>query len=607
MLWRIWHRTIAILAITLWFACASASAGGKHAAMVFDANSGQFLLNEDGDAPRHPASLTKMMTLYLTFETVESGRLSMSDRVVISEAAASVAPSKLGLDPGQDLSVAEAVKALITKSANDVAVALAERIGGSHSNFVRLMNTRARELGMTRTNFENASGLPNDDQITTARDMIMLGLALQDHFPGYFQLFSTRAFAFRGKSYRNHNTMLNNFSGIDGIKTGYTRASGFNLVSSVRRSGRHVVAAVFGGASAASRNGEMRRILTKALARAATRRTRKASEPLVAKLKLKAPPKVAARPKREPAERPVAATAAAQPPPVVKPFAQAAAAQPTPPPVTRPVAVAVAEAVPGEPTPIEVFKVKPVLVKPATADETTDMPEDGDAIAAALRRADRLPDNAYAVASAAPTAPPASITDALKRYDRDAALFEGRGGRETSVPKSTLHEARVASAQVTGALVPASADGPATYRPDPARMNLGDEADVASAAQRVAAVEPALAPSTLDAQAQTLAFASQGFQQSAQQAKCATDNRAGDFVVQIGAYSSIDEAQQALTAAQGKAGSMLQGHASVTAPFQKDGRILFRARFTGFEQARASQACSALKRRSVNCFVASVE
>ena len=152
--------------------------GGRHASMMLDANTGAILHNDDGDELRHPASLTKMMTLYLTFETIESGRLSMSDRVVISETAASVAPSKLGLDPGESLSVSDAIRALITKSANDVAVALAEKIGGSQTNFVRLMNTRARDLGMMKTNFENASGLPNSDQVTTARDMITLGMRL---------------------------------------------------------------------------------------------------------------------------------------------------------------------------------------------------------------------------------------------------------------------------------------------------------------------------------------------------------------------------------------------------------------------------------------------
>ena len=181
--------------------------------MILDANTGAVLHADDADELRHPASLTKMMTLYLTFETILTGRLSMSDKIKISQEAASQAPSKLELEPGEEITVSDAVRALITKSANDVAVALAEKVGGSEKNFVRLMNTRARDLGMLKTNFENASGLPNNDQVTTARDMITLGLRLQDDFPNYYPLFATRAFSFNRGTYRNHNTMLNNIPG----------------------------------------------------------------------------------------------------------------------------------------------------------------------------------------------------------------------------------------------------------------------------------------------------------------------------------------------------------------------------------------------------------
>ena len=265
----------------------------RHAAMVLDANTGAVLHNDDGDAVRHPASLTKMMTLYLTFETIESGRLKMSDKIPISEAAASVAPSKLDLDPGDEISVSDAILALITKSANDIAVALAEKIGGTQANFVRLMNARARDIGMSKTHFENPNGLPNDDHVSTAHDMITLALHLQDDYPTYFRLFATHAFTYRGKTYRNHNTMLNNFAGVDGIKTGYTRASGFNIVTSVRSGRRRLIGAVFGGESAARRNAEMRVLLTRAMTRASTKMTRKPQPLLLAKLE--AGPKLATR------------------------------------------------------------------------------------------------------------------------------------------------------------------------------------------------------------------------------------------------------------------------------------------------------------------------
>ena len=217
----------------------------------------------------------------------------MSDKIPISEAAASVAPSKLDLDPGDEISVSDAILALITKSANDIAVALAEKIGGTQANFVRLMNARARDIGMSKTHFENPNGLPNDDHVSTAHDMITLALHLQDDYPTYYRLFATHAFTYRGKTYRNHNTMLNNFAGVDGIKTGYTRASGFNIVTSVRSGRRRLVGAVFGGESAARRNAEMRVLLTRAMTRASTKMTRKPQPLLLAKLE--AGPKLATR------------------------------------------------------------------------------------------------------------------------------------------------------------------------------------------------------------------------------------------------------------------------------------------------------------------------
>ena len=300
--------------------------------MIIDANTGAVLHDEDGDSKRHPASLTKMMTLYLTFEALTQGRLTMQSSIPVSQQAASVAPSKLDLDPGDEITVSDAVKALITKSANDVAVALAEKIGGTQQNFVRLMNAKAKSLGMTQTNFENPSGLPDPDQVTTARDVITLGLHLQDDFPDYYPLFATRVFTFKGSSHRNHNTLMNSFAGIDGIKTGYTQASGFNVVTSLHRNGRHLVGAVFGGASAATRNGEMRILLTRALNRASTVKTRKPAPILVAKLR--AEPKLAQRPTPKPRPEPKNEIASATPP-VASKRANAPAE-----PVKRPPAVA---------------------------------------------------------------------------------------------------------------------------------------------------------------------------------------------------------------------------------------------------------------------------
>ena len=225
---------------------------------------------ESGDEKVYPASLTKMMTLYMAFELIELGRLDYDSKIKMTQEGADAAPSKLDLDPGEELTVLNAIKALVTKSANDVAIALAMHIGGTETNFARLMTRKARDIGMANTTFRNASGLPDPEQTTTARDMVTLGLRLQDDFPRQYRLFSTRTFTYGGKNYRNHNTLLARYRGTDGIKTGYTRASGFNLVSSVRRDGKHVVAAVFGGDTARERNAKMQSLLNAALAKAST-------------------------------------------------------------------------------------------------------------------------------------------------------------------------------------------------------------------------------------------------------------------------------------------------------------------------------------------------
>jgi len=298
-----WCQAVLVAAVLLSAATAfeapARADGPRTASMVVDANTGAVLHNSGGDKSVYPASLTKMMTLYMTFELIEMGRLNYGSKIKMTEAGAAVAPSKLDLDPGEELTVLEAIKALVTKSANDVAVALAQHIGGTETNFARLMTQKARQLGMAHTTFRNASGLPDSEQTTTARDMITLGLRLQDDFPKHYRLFSTRTFSFRGKNYRNHNTLLHRYAGTDGIKTGYTRASGFNLVSSVRRDGKHVVAAVFGGKTAASRNAKMQQIINSALPKASRNVTRKPA--LVARA---APQPQPASPPRQVAEAP---------------------------------------------------------------------------------------------------------------------------------------------------------------------------------------------------------------------------------------------------------------------------------------------------------------
>lgn len=248
----------------------AATANSKYAGIVVDAKTGKTLYADHADALRYPASLTKMMTLYLTFEALKSGRISKSTRIPVSRNAAAEVPTKLGLKPGQTITVEQAIFSLVTKSANDVATALGEFLGGSEAGFAQMMTARARQLGMSSTTFKNAHGLPNGAQKSTARDMARLGMALRDHHPEYYDYFRTRSFTYKGRTYGNHNRLLDRVKGVDGIKTGYIRASGFNLVSSVETDGRSIVAVVMGGRSGRSRNTHMIDLIGRYLSKAST-------------------------------------------------------------------------------------------------------------------------------------------------------------------------------------------------------------------------------------------------------------------------------------------------------------------------------------------------
>jgi D-alanyl-D-alanine carboxypeptidase len=244
-----------------------------YAALVVDDNSGQVLHEASPDEPRHPASLTKIMTLYLLFEQLENRTLRLDSQLPISVFAASQAPTKLGLRPGQTIAVDDAIRGLVTKSANDAAVVVAEAIGGTEEEFAKRMTRKARALGMSGTTYVNASGLPADEQITTARDQVTLGRAIQMRFPQYYGYFATPHFQYRGASMNNHNSLLRTVEGVDGIKTGYTEASGYNLVTSVRRNNRHIVCVVLGGTSNGMRDARMRQLIEENIVRATTERT----------------------------------------------------------------------------------------------------------------------------------------------------------------------------------------------------------------------------------------------------------------------------------------------------------------------------------------------
>ena len=280
----------------------------SQSSIVVDANTGAVLQASNADSIRHPASLTKIMTLYMLFERLEAGKLKLNTELPVSAHAAAQAPSKLALKPGETIQVETAIRAIVTKSANDVAVVVGEAIGGDEPTFGRMMTAKARALGMSQTTYRNASGLPDDEQVTTARDQALLGRAIQDRFPNYYHYFATRAFAFRGKMMRNHNRLLGVVDGVDGIKTGYINASGFNIVTSVKRNKRYVVAVVFGGHTASARDARVRGLIEGHIATASVNRTAPpvAEGTAMAENKLPAKPPT---PLRDPREETVATSA----------------------------------------------------------------------------------------------------------------------------------------------------------------------------------------------------------------------------------------------------------------------------------------------------------
>ena len=242
---------------------------GKESYLIVDATSGRELASDRADELRHPASVTKLMTIYLTFSALDSGRLALGDALPVSVNALNAPPTKMGMTPGGTVNVRDATMALVTRSANDAAVLLAEGLAGSEEAFARLMTQKARQLGMSSTVFRNASGLPNSEQVTTARDLAKLANALMRDYPHYYAIFSVQSYAYRGRTLENHNRMLGNYEGADGLKTGYTNASGFNLVMSAVRDNRRLIGVVMGGTSAAQRDRTMAALMDRGFALAA--------------------------------------------------------------------------------------------------------------------------------------------------------------------------------------------------------------------------------------------------------------------------------------------------------------------------------------------------
>jgi D-alanyl-D-alanine carboxypeptidase len=299
------------------------------ASIVVDGNTGQVLQASNQDAARHPASLTKIMTLYLLFERLDSGKVKLDTPLKVSQHAADQDPTKLDLKPGSTIQVEDAIKGVVTRSANDAAVVIAENLGGSEEDFAKLMTQKAHAIGMSRTTYVNASGLPDDDQITTARDQALLGRAIQDRFPRYYKYFSIPSFVYHGEAIRNHDHLLGSVDGVDGIKTGFTRASGFNLVTSVHRDGRYIVAVVLGGRSSFQRDAHMRELINDHIKEASLHR----SAPVIAEQAVQPQPAAPA-----PAKAPMIARAEVTPALPAAPAAPARASASSNDPI-QPVAV----------------------------------------------------------------------------------------------------------------------------------------------------------------------------------------------------------------------------------------------------------------------------
>jgi D-alanyl-D-alanine carboxypeptidase len=257
--------SIALLAGSLLLAPYPASAKTE-AYIIIDAQSGKTLAEHNADAQTYPASLTKMMTLYLLFDQLEKGKVKLDQKFTVSRWAAAQAPSKLGLVEGQTISVRDLILGIVTKSANDAAVTVAENLAGSESAFAERMTQEARALGMMHTYYRNASGLPNPGQLTTARDLARMALALYRDFPKEYAYFATEEFTYNGVTHANHNHLMHAFEGMDGIKTGYIRASGFNLAASAVRDGRRLIGVVMGGSTAHTRDIEMAQLLNEGFA-----------------------------------------------------------------------------------------------------------------------------------------------------------------------------------------------------------------------------------------------------------------------------------------------------------------------------------------------------
>jgi D-alanyl-D-alanine carboxypeptidase len=553
----------------------SESSSPKFASIIVDGNSGTVLQSNSPDGIRHPASLTKIMTLYLLFERLESGKMKLDTEMPVSQHAADQDPTKLNLRAGQTIRVEDAIKGLVTRSANDAAVVIAEAIGGDEDDFATMMTRKARSLGMSRTVYRNANGLPNDEQVTTARDQATLGRAIQERFPRYYRYFATSTFNWRGQSIRNHNHLLGSVEGVDGIKTGYTRASGFNLVTSMRRGNRHLIGVVLGGRSGGSRDAIMRNLLAENLEKGATTHTvaavteRNGSDANTdvadaSETPARAAPQVqaVAAPEAAPSRlasrlSALAAATAAMPPAQPKPEVRPTESKIEPAPLTsgvissQPLSI-----IPGSSEPMKPVRVKTVQVKAGTVK----------------------------VASAAPAQVGPQVTNTIAPRSDVAETSGAVVARADLINRpEVMSQSEAPKAETARAEMPRQPAGFGTGNGILGVLPAATAAAPAPAAAKLASADPAPQPIQMSATTRPVVTHS-------------------GWIVQVGALESENEAQQRIDAARSSARGLL----SKADPFTetvvaKDNRKLYRARFAGLERDQAEAVCRALKRADISC------
>ena len=513
------------------------------ASILVDGNSGAVLESSNADALRHPASLTKVMTLYLLFERLDAGKIKLDAPLHVSEHASEQAPTKLELKPGQSITVEEAIKGIVTKSANDAAVVVAENLGGDEASFAKLMTQKAHALGMTRTTYVNASGLPDDGQLTTARDQALLGRAIQDRFPRYYKYFSTESFVYHGEAMRNHNHLLGAVEGVDGIKTGFTRASGFNLLTSLHRDGRYLVGVVMGGPSASERDGHMRELIAQHFKEAALRRT----APMLADAHEDAQPYAFGK-----SPMTSVLTAASHAEPASTAPESTASVSPRPSSATDPIHPVAVKTISYRMAPVQTASLGPMPALVPAAQPTLPQP----------------------LARAQPPMATAEMPHAVVVASADPATDRGAAARPADVAKSEV--ARSETAKSEAAKSETAKSEPVIAAPPKPELAMRESAVPEPAiAAEPADPEPAMSSARIHAR--------------------------GGWLIQIGAFEDETDAKQHLSAAQTKAHTALAAKDPFTERILKGDKAYYRARFAGFDRATAEAACKQLKHSDFEC------